>query len=52
MILFIDNKAVALSISDSVKYNFGYLYLKICISGKNDASVLPLYLCRKLMSLR
>lgn len=44
MILFINNKAVTLSISDSIKYHFGSLCQRLCNSGKNDASALALCL--------
>lgn len=38
MILFIDNTAITLYISDSVKYHFGFPCLRICCnSGNKDA---------------
>lgn len=43
MILFIYNKAVAVSTSDGVKHHFGFLWQRIYNSGKNGASAFPLY---------
>lgn len=43
MILFIYNKAVAVSTSDGVKHHFRFLWQRMYNSGKNGASAFPLY---------
>lgn len=41
MIIFTYDKAIALSLSDSVRYHFGSLCQRICNLGNYDASALP-----------